>query len=144
VAATRPGSKATIQVWRKGAAREIPITVGELSDERKVAEKPRKHGSKGGEAATRLGMSFVELTAEQRKEFDVGHGVLVDEVQPQSNAARAGIRRGDILLAINNNDVNSVEQLNRMIGQFEKSRSVALLIRRGDSNLYVPLRLGAN
>ena len=61
-----------------------------------------------------------------------------------ANAARAGIRRGDILLAINNNDVNSVEQLNRMIGQFEKSRSVALLIRRGDSNLYVPLRLGAN
>ena len=144
VAATRPGSKATIQVWRKGAAREIPITVGELSDERKVAEKPRKHGSKGGEAATRLGMSFVELTAEQRKEFDVTHGVLIDEVQAQGNAARAGIRRGDILLAINNNDVNSVEQLNRMIGQFEKSRSVALLIRRGDSNLYVPLRLGAN
>ena len=46
-----------------------------------------------------------------------------------------------MLLAVNNQDVKSVEQFNQLMGQFEKARIVALLIRRGDNALYVPLKL---
>ena len=49
--------------------------------------------------------------------------------------------QGQFALAINNQDVKSVEQLTQLLNQFEKARSVALLIRRGDGSLYVPLRL---
>ena len=68
--------------------------------------------------------------------------VVVEDAQ--GAAAKAGIRRGDVLMAINNQDVKSIDQLNQLLGQFEKARSVALLIRRGDTALYVPLRLDGN
>jgi serine protease Do len=83
-----------------------------------------------------------ELTTEQRKELGIGGGLLVEDVQ--GAAAKAGIRRGDILMALNNQDIKSVEQLNQQINQYEKAKSVALLIRRGDGALYVPLRLDGN
>ena len=85
---------------------------------------------------------IAELTADQRKELGINGGLLVEDAQ--GNAARAGIRRGDIVMAINNQDVKTLEQLNQIVGQFDKSRSVALLIKRGDSSLYVPLRLNGN
>ena len=69
-------------------------------------------------------------------------GLLVEDAQ--GNAAKAGIRKGDVLLAINNQDIKSLEQLNQIVSGFDKSRSVALLIRRGDSSLYIPLRLNGN
>ena len=142
VAATRPGSKVTMQVWRKGAAKDLPVTVGELQDDKRVAERPKRPGAKPGDAVSKLGLTVSELTPEQRKEAGLSAGLLIEDAQ--GNAAKAGIRRGDILLAINNQDVKTVEQLNQIIGQFEKARSVALLIRRGDSSLYIPLRLNGN
>ena len=59
----------------------------------------------------------------------------------QGAAARAGIRRGDVILAVNNQDVKSVEQFNQMMGQFDKGRIVALLVRRGANSLYIPFRV---
>ncbi|MBX9633142.1 MAG: DegQ family serine endoprotease [Burkholderiales bacterium] len=141
VAATRPGSKSTVQVWRKGSNKELTVTVGELQDDKRADRQPKKP-AKAGDAVAKLGMTLTELTADQRKELGIASGLLVEDAQ--GNAAKAGIRRGDILMAINNQDVKTLEQLNQIIGQFEKSRSVALLIRRGESSLYVPLRLNGN
>jgi len=141
VAQSRPGSKATAQVWRKGAARDLTITVGEMPEE-KVAQRPGKKETKPGNVVARLGLTLSELNADQRKELALTGGLLVEDVQ--GAAAKAGIRRGDVLMAINNQDVKSVDQLNGLLGQFEKARSVALLIRRGDTAIYVPLRLDGN
>ncbi|HKQ23817.1 MAG TPA: DegQ family serine endoprotease [Burkholderiales bacterium] len=138
VAQTRPGSKATIQIWRKGAAKDVTVTVGEMPEE-KVAQRSGRRESKSGNVVARLGLTVSELSAEQRSELGVGSGLLVEDVQ--GAAARAGIRRGDILMALNNQDIKSVEQVTQLLNQFEKAKSVALLIRRGDSALYVPLRL---
>jgi serine protease Do len=138
VAQTRPGSKATIQIWRKGAAKDVTVTVGEMPEE-KVAQRSGRRESKSGNVVARLGLTVSELSAEQRSELGVGGGLLVEDVQ--GAAARAGIRRGDILMALNNQDIKSVEQVTQLLNQFEKAKSVALLIRRGDSALYVPLRL---
>jgi serine protease Do len=141
VAQSRPGSKATAQIWRKGTARDVAITVGEMPEE-KIAQRPGRKESKPGNVVARLGLTLSELSADQRKELGLGGGLLVEDAQ--GAAAKAGIRRGDVLMAINNQDVKSVEQLNQLLGQFEKARSVALLIRRGDGALYVPLRLDGN
>jgi serine protease Do len=141
VAATRPGSKASVQVWRKGAMKDLSVTVGELQEDKRADRQPRKP-AKAGDAVAKLGMTLSELPSEQRKELGIAGGLLVEDAQ--GNAARAGIRRGDILMAINNQDVKTLEQLTQVIGQFKKSRSVALLIKRGESSLYIPLRLGGN
>ncbi len=141
VASTRPGAKVPAQVWRKGAMKDLTITVGELQEDKK-AEKQSRKPAKAGDSIAKLGMTLSELTAEQRKELGIAAGLLVEDAQ--GNAARAGIRKGDVLLAINNQDIKSLEQLNQIVGGFDKSRSVALLIRRGDSSLYIPLRLSGN
>ena len=141
VAQTRPGSRVSAQIWRKGAAKDVTVTVGEMPEE-KVSQRGQRKEDKPGNMVARLGLVVSELSPEQRKEINANGGLLVEDVQGQ--AAKAGIRRGDILLALNNQDVKSVEQLNQLIGQFDKARSVALLIRRGESSLYVPLRLDGN
>jgi serine protease Do len=85
------------------------------------------------------GMSLADLSDVQRKELKVEGGVFVGEVQ--GAAARAGMRKGDVILAVNNQDVKNVEQFNQLMGQFDKGRIVALLVRRGTNSLYVPFRL---
>jgi serine protease Do len=84
-------------------------------------------------------MTLSDLTDAQRKEVKVEGGVMVGEVQ--GAAARAGVRRGDVILAVNNQDIKGLEQFRRLMGQFEKGRIVALLVRRGTNSLYIPLRL---
>jgi serine protease Do len=144
VAQSKPGSKATMQVWRKGSTRDITVTVGELPEERSAALKPGKPegGAKPGNTVAKLGLTLSELSADQRRELNVAGGLLVEEVQ--GPAARAGIRRGDVLLALNNHDIRSVDQLNHLMGQYERARSVAVLVRRGDGAIYVPIRLDGN
>jgi serine protease Do len=140
VAQTKPGSKATVQIWRKGAPRDVTVTVGELSEERTAARSTRPGGeNKSGTAIAKLGLTVSELSAEQRRELGTTGGLLVEEVQ--GPAARAGLRRGDVILALNNHDVKSVEQVNQLLTQYERARSVAVLVRRGDGAIYIPIRL---
>ena len=84
-------------------------------------------------------MTLSDLTEAQRKELKVDGGVLVG--QAQGAAARAGIRPGDVILAVNNQDVKSVDQFREMMGQIEKGRIVALLVRRGGNSIYIPFRV---
>ena len=69
-------------------------------------------------------------------------GALVGEVQ--GAAARAGIRRGDVILAVNNQDVKSAEHFRELMGQVDKGRIVALLDRREGNSLYIPFRVDGN
>ena len=141
VAATRPGSKVSVQVWRKGERKDLQLTVGETPEERAAAK--RQPGKKpSGEALAKLGLTVSELSAEQRRELNVAGGVLVETAD--GIAARAGIRRGDVILAVGNQEVKSADDLNRFLASGDKSRTVALLVRRGDSSIYVPLRINGN
>ena len=89
--------------------------------------------------ASQYGMALADLSEAQRKELKVDGGVLVENAQ--GAAARAGIRRGDVILAVNNQDIKSVEQFKELMSQLDKGRIVALLIRRGANSLYVPFRV---
>ncbi len=142
VGSTKPGSKATVQVMRNKATREMSLVVGEMPDEARSTQRtPRgKPGAKPpSESVSRLGMTLSEPTAEQRKELKITGGILVEDAQ--GAAARAGIRRGDIILAVNNQDVKSLEQFTQLMNQFEKGKIVAMLVRRGGNALYIPFRI---
>ncbi len=141
VGGTKPGAKVTAQVWRNKGSRDMQVVVAELQDDSRTARGGRGAPKPPAAAPTVYGMSLSDLSDAQRKELKVEHGVLVGEVQ--GAAARAGMRKGDVILAVNNQDVKSVEQFNQMMGQFDKGRIVALLVRRGTNALYVPFRLDA-
>ena len=145
VGATKPGTKASVQLMRNKATKDVTVLVGEMPDETRNAQRQQqRRGQPGGkppvEAVTRLGMTLSEPPQAQREQLNIAGGVLVEDVA-QGAAARAGIRRGDIILAINNQDIKSLEQFGQLVGQFEKGKIVALLVRRGTNALYIPLRI---
>ena len=144
VGATKPGSKAVVQIMRNKVSKDVNLVVGEMPDETRSAQRQQRRGQPGGkppaEAVTRMGMTLSESTPQQREQLNIAGGVVVDEVTPGA-ASRAGIRKGDIILAINNQDIKSLEQFGQLLGQFEKGKIVALLVRRGANALYIPLRI---
>jgi serine protease Do len=142
VGATKPGSKASMQVWRNKQSRETHVVVAEMQDDRAARQARRGGGKPPAAAPSQFGLALSELNETQRGELKISGGVLVENAQ--GAAARAGIRRGDVILAVNNQDVKSVEQFNQMMGQFEKGRIVALLVRRGANSLYIPFRVDGN
>ncbi len=141
VAATRPGSKVTVQLWRKGASREISLEVGEMPDDRRVTQGEGDQGGKAGAGTdvARLGLVVRELNDAHKRELQINGGLLVEQVK--GAAARAELRPGDVILAINNIEVRSLEQLMEALKQVDKGRNVALLVRRGDVVFYVAFRL---
>jgi serine protease Do len=141
---TKPGAKATIQVWRAKATRDLTITIAETPDDRTATRPQQRRGTPGkpapeGATISKLGMTLTDLREEQLKELKVTGGVLVEEAN--GPAARAGIRRGDVIVAVNNQNVKSVEHFTQLVGQFDKGRSVALLVRRAGGSIYIPLRV---
>ncbi len=131
VGASRPGSQATLSVWRKKTAREIRVIIGEMPDSKEAV-------SVGANPRNQAGLVVSALTAEQRNRFKVEQGVLVEDAS--GAAARAGIRPGDVIVAINNQSVASADELSRMLNDSGK-KTVAVLVRRGERSLYLPLRL---
>jgi len=138
VAATKPGSKVTVQLWRKGSTLEVSLVVGEIQDS---AEKTRSGERKEDQAqsVSRLGLILKELNEAQKAELQVEGGLLVEEVK--GAAARSELQRGDVILAIGNIELRSVEQFNEVLKQIPQGRNVALLVRRSDGTVYVPIRL---
>ena len=136
VAATKPGNRATLSVWRKGSTRDIVVTVGEMEAE-KTAKKEEKK-SKPTQAPNALGLVLSDLTDAQRKELKVDSGVLVDAAE--GPAARSGLTSGDVILQLNNADVKDVKQFNAMVAKLEPKRVVSVLVRRGDSSRFIAIR----
>jgi len=140
VGSTRPGSQASLEVWRKGATRKLAITVGELQEDRvAAADKPR--APKQPEAqANRLGIVVAELSAEQKRGLGVPNGVVVAEVRPDS---KADVRKGDILLTLvhkgQHTELRSVEQFSRLLSGLDKNAVITLQVRRGESTAFVTI-----
>ena len=132
VGQSSPGDKARFEVWRKGAKRDIVVTLGSSEDDRGAA---RAEAAQSGEG--QLGLAVRPLTAEERAAAKVGGGLLVEGVN--GAAARAGIEAGDILLQAGGRPVNSVADLRAATSG---GKSVALLVQRDGQRLFVPLQAG--
>jgi serine protease Do len=140
VAATRPGGKAVVELWRKGAVKQVTVAVAEMAEEGKLARAVKKMEEAVAETIARLGIAVSELTREQAQELQVGGGLLVEEVKG-SAARAAGLQHGDVLLAIGNMPIRTLAQFNDIVKQVPKGRNVALLVRRDDIASYVAIRL---
>jgi serine protease Do len=138
----KPGTKITLQVWRKGATKDIAVTVVELKEEE--ATRPVRRNAPGKEKAkpNRIGLVLSDLSDEQKKELDVKNGVVVEDI---TGNARGDIQPGDIILAIISRgasiDAKNAEQVNQLIAKLEKGTSVTLLLRRGDQQFFSTIRL---
>lgn len=132
VGATKPGARSTLTIWRKGETHEVFVTVGEIKDEETTAAAPEARKS------NRAGLTVSPLSKEQKAILKITSGVLVNA--SEGPASRAGIQEGDIILAVNNQEVDNVDEFHRLIAD-PKRKSAALLVKRQDNAHYVSIRL---
>jgi serine protease Do len=137
VAGTKPGKEVGVEVLRKGSMKNLALTVGEMPSDDKEEARPTKGPTKS--EPNKIGLTLRELTPQQKKKLSGKSGVLV--VGAEGAAAQSGIRRGDVILAVNNNEVQTLEQFNKQIGTAQAGKTVALLVLRGDSTLYIPVKV---
>ena len=140
VAATKPGSKVLIDLWRKGETKQVSVVIAEIKEDGKLARSNKKQTDDVVGMISRLGISVSELSKEQLQDLQIGGGLLVEDVKG-SAARAAGLRQGDVLLAIGNIRIHSLNQFNEILKQVSKGRNVALLVRRGDTASYVAIKL---
>jgi serine protease Do len=136
VASSKPGTGATLEVWRQGASRNIQVTLGEFP-----AETATTISAVTSRSPNRLGLAVSELPAAGRKALGVAFGVLVEAVQGQTEKTQ--IRRGDVIIAVDNTDLTSIRQFGDIVAQQKPGARIALLVRRGDASLYVTVEVGA-
>ncbi|MGH8677844.1 MAG: DegQ family serine endoprotease, partial [Burkholderiales bacterium] len=132
IAATKPGSEIRLDIWRDRARRSVNVTIGKLEEGNIVAGNVDK--ADGG----KLGLAVRELTPSERAKLHIEGGVLVQDAS--GAAARAGIQPGDVILALNDTPVKSVEQLRELVGK--SGKTIALLVQRNDFRTYVPVQIG--
>jgi serine protease Do len=138
VGATRPGASAQVEVWRKGAARTLSLTVGELQEERVAARDVPRERKPAELAANRLGIAVSELSAEQKKDMRLTQGLVVVDVRPD---AKADVRRGDVILKMVHNgqhtELKTSEQFNKLLAGLDKNAVITLQVRRGENTAFV-------
>ena len=142
ITVVRPGSKVTLTVWRKGASRELAVTVAEMKEDAPAAQQRRGAVPKEKAKPNRMGLVLSDLTDEQKKELDVKHGVLVEDI---AGGVRGNVQPGDVILAIVNRgqstEARSAEQLNGLLAKLDKGASVTLRIKRGEQEFFSTLRI---
>jgi serine protease Do len=141
VGSTKPGAKVGVEVWRKGSNKDLAVVVGELPEDR-VASRVPTRARPSEQQANRLGLVVNDLTAEQRRDLKLnGSGVFVEEVR---QSVRADLRPGDVIMAVTTKgqttELKSAEQFNKLLSQVDRSTTLTLHVRRGESNLFVPIR----
>ena len=139
---TKPGTKSTLTVFRRGASRDLSVTIAEIepdkpgkraSDRDEPAQKPPASA-----AAKSLGLAVSDLTDAQKKELKVKGGVKVDAATDA--AARAGLREGDIIMAVGNIEISNAREFESAVGKSDKSKALSVLFRRGDWAQYALIR----
>ena len=140
VGSTKPGSKSTISVFRRGGNRDLTITIAEVEPD-KVASTRKATDSDSKTklaSAQQLGLQVSDLSEVQKRELKHKGGVLVDAASDA--AARAGLREGDIILAIANTEVASAKELEAVLAKADKAKPINVLFRRGEWAQYALIR----
>jgi Do/DeqQ family serine protease len=122
-------------LWREGRERSVQVKAQVLSPQEalKLAE-------------SKLGMTVMGITSSQRREHKLKSeaGVMISEVQPQSMAQRVGIRKGDLILQVNDEEISSLQDYQKAMARALRRDSVLLLIQRGTYGYYLTLELGGS
>ena len=128
-----PGAKVTLEVWRQGRTESVAATLGGPKDAGTQVAQGGGEPPKG-----KLGLSLRPMQPQEQQSSGLGGGLVIE--QAAGPAARAGVQRGDVLIAVNDTPVRNIDQVREAIGK--NGKTVALLIQRGANRIFVPVELG--
>ncbi|MEP3049847.1 MAG: Do family serine endopeptidase [Erythrobacter sp.] len=156
VANIAPGTQIPVELLREGERRTVNATVGKRPTDEELrqqqlfdpdSEEELTPEESDGTIEEKLGLQVLSLTGTIARQLGVDEdttGVVIGAVDPNSDAGRKGLRRGDIILSANYEAITSIEDLSGHIADAETAERDALLLRiqrRGQSPRYVPVRL---
>lgn len=135
----KPGTKAVVTVFRRGASKDLSVTIGEVEPEKptRKASGPEPKPPVAGPAQA-LGLVVSEVSDAQKKELKIKGGVKVDTAD--AAAARAGLKEGDVIVAIANSEITSVKEFEAALAKIDKSKPINVLFRRGEWAQYALIR----
>ncbi|MFT4190827.1 MAG: DegQ family serine endoprotease [Comamonas sp.] len=133
VGLAKPGDALTLDIWRQGKPQTVVATLVNIDDKSGAASKTAKAEQQG-----KLGLALRPLQPAEQRASGIEHGLLVED--STGAAERAGVESGDVLLAVNGTPVDSAAEVRALVAKAGKS--IALLIQRGDAQIFVPVRLG--
>jgi serine protease Do len=143
VTVVRPGTKVNLTVWRKGAQKDIAVTVAEMKED--AAQPSQRRGApppKEKAKPNRMGLVLQDLTDEQKKELDLRSGVLIADIPGE---VRGNVQQGDVITALISKGVTkpatSAAQVNDLLAKLDKSAPVTLQLRRGEQQFFSTIRL---
>ena len=130
VASTPVGKTVTIKVFRNGQTISLEATVAEMEEPTEIAKAPSRKP---------LGITVQDITPEIASSLglEAVTGVVVSGVEPGSSAAKAGIRRGDVIHEVNRKPIKDVEEFGQAMETAKDQENILFLIRRGESNLFI-------
>lgn len=135
VSLMRPGVTVNLKVLRDGKQLEIPIVIGSLPDDEKVEETTVN-------VESTLGFSIEKLTPELAESLGYTNdkGVVVSKVDPRSAAALAGIKKGSLIMAVDQQPISSIDEFNQVVKKQESGKGVLLLVKQGNFTRYIYLK----
>jgi serine protease Do len=137
VGMVKPGDKVKLEVFHDGKSRQVTADVIDFGPETPPPVAGAEPDGTAGMKAT-LGLKVTDLSDADRARLHLKSGVRVDVVD--GVAARAGLQEGDIILSIGNLPVTSVKQFAVSVAKLDKTKSIAVLVRRGDAANYLVIR----
>ena len=131
---SRPGDRVQLDVWRQGGNVQVTAQLANASGKVAKVDSSSAAASGGG----KLGLALRPLDPDEARQSGLSAGLVVQEVS--GPAERAGVRPGDVVLAVNGTPAKTIGQVRSVVAKADKS--VALLVQRGDSKIFVPVRIG--
>jgi serine protease Do len=135
LAVAKPGDRVSMDVWREGKTIQLNATLANANDK---PEPGNRDSLASLDKGAKLGLALRPLDPMERRQSGLPAGLVIEDAGGPAQAA--GVQPGDVLLSVNGKAVSSVEQVRDVVGK--SSKSVALLIQRGDEKIFIPVRIG--
>lgn len=136
VGQTKPESNSPLEVWRRGKYETLDVKIAEIpnaASDTANSDEPQEQAT----SADRLGLTVEAVPSSLQSRMRIKGGVLVKDVK--GAALEASIQPGDVILALNNQDVKDVAHFREIVGKLEKGKAAALLVRRDNLTQWVPV-----
>ncbi len=138
VGSTPVGERVPMKVMRNGRIRTLYVTLGELKEEQ-VAEM--EQGGKEAAIDNRLGMIVAEVPEDIREALEIGKGGVIVRRLENGPAARAGIRKGDVITLFNGKKVKGPRHFEKLVKELEPGDVVPVLVQRENGPLFLAIRI---
>lgn len=143
VGESQPGMRVNMKIWRKGTTHSLQVQIAAVDDQ--VATGKAEGSQQGGKAEkapeSALGLAVMDLSEKQKSYLHLKDGVYITAINPA--VAASGLRRGDIILRVNDIDIKNAAQFQRAVSGLNRTKTIVFLVQRGDVIFFVPLKPAA-